>query len=386
MTAIAKLARCCAALIALAIILLPPVARAQAPATQNIPAKLDTTTLGTNERAVYRVWQLYLDSKSGKRAQRLDKPSPYWLRAEQQQWKAYDMAGMYLDNDAQPTVLSITQVGTRGDSVYRIITHFSPKGNIPTADVWRNSMTITSYGVRDGAEWKISGAMPRVIANWKRDTVGPMTYTYAPTYPYSRARALHALAFVDSVAAVFGMPRFAPITYFLASDANAMYAIFGLESEVKSHEAAGLASPVNRQLFSGFPGWGEEYRHELVHLVVAPLTENSLYIVNEGVATWLGGTIGLTYAQSLKGLGEFLREHPNVTLDSIVNHVYPQTVTYRAGALLMDIVHEKAGVPAVRSMFAASDLRASVEQLTGMTWAAVVAEWRRRALRAATPN
>ena len=94
---------------------------------------------------------------------------------------------------------------------------------------------MTVYVMREGGEWMLANALVPNTRGWRRDTVGAL----------------------------------------------------------KFGATGGLAQPVNRQLFSGIPALGEEYRHELAHLVLAPLMTSSTWcVVSEGVATWLGGTTG----------------------------------------------------------------------------------------------
>lgn len=355
------------------------------------PPALNPSTLGANERAVYRVWNAYLESRAGKRAQRADAPSPYWLLSEQKQWPFYDMASSYLNDDAEPVIISIKRADVRSANVYRLITRFYPRGNKPTEDLWRNAMTMTVYAVRDGGDWKLSSALSRNIANWKRDTVGPITYVYAPTYPYNGARARRAVAFTDSLAAAFKVPKLAPLTYFLSNTVDEAYALMGLESDVKYGASGAAAQPINHAIFAGDPKWGEEYRHELVHLIVSPLSanNNTLYFFNEGIATWLGGTIGLSFQESLNGLGDYLREHPTTTIDSLIDSGGPQTQLYRGGALLCAMVFERGGTPAIKSLFDAgttTEFRNAVSRIMQRPWNDVAIEWRKRALNTARPN
>lgn len=363
---------------------------AQTPQVRMSPVLLDTNKLGATEREVYRVWDAYLTSMRGKRGMSANVVSPFWLQSEQVRWKAYALAANYLSDDAQPQTVAIVRnraPSSSPDSVYRIITRVYPWDGKPTTDLWRNAMTMTVYAVRDGRSWKLSNALPRNTAHWKRDTVGPITYVYAPAYAYNRARALKAVAFTDSLAAAFGVPKLKPITYFLASTSDEMYGIMGLESDVKYGAMGGLAQPVNRMLFSGDPSLGEAYLHELAHLTLAPLsTDNTMYFYNEGVATWLGGTVGLSYKESLKGLAQYLREHPTATLDDLIDAGGPQTQLYRGSALLVAMLFERGGTPAVKSLFnggqSAADFRLEVERIMQRPWTAVLAEWKKRALNA----
>lgn len=241
---------------------------------------------------------------------------------------------------------------------------------------------MTVYAVRDGDRWRLANALPRHTREWSRDIVGPITYVYPPRYPFDRARARRAVAFADSVASVFGVPRLVPITYYLARSVDEVYAIMGLESDVKLGPVGGAAQPVNRQLFSGIPAIGEEYRHELAHLVLAPLSSaKTLYFVSEGVATWLGGTTGKDYPTAVRDLAAFLAQRPAVSLDSLLGGSFPAAQLYPAAAVLVAMVFDEGGVAAVRELFDAgaspADLRATVQRQLARPWSTIVEDWHR---------
>jgi hypothetical protein len=214
--------------------------------------------------------------------------------------------------------------------------------------------------------------------------VGPITYVFAPAYPFNRTRAERAVAFADSIAGVFGVPRLTRITYYLAANVDEMYRIMGLESDSSYAGVAGLAQPVNRQLFSGSPLLGEEYRHELTHLVVAPLFSGATsYAVSEGVPTWLGGTSGKDFPAAARELAAFLAVRPEVTLDSLLFGRYPPAQLYPAAAVLAAMVHEHGGVTAVRALFRAGGdkhFRTDVARLLERPWETVVSDWHTRVM------
>jgi len=75
------------------------------------------------EAELYRTWVRYLESKRGQYSGAAGRPSPYWLRAEQQHWRVYDLAASYLPNFATPDVLSI-QRDPDLEGEYRVVTRF----------------------------------------------------------------------------------------------------------------------------------------------------------------------------------------------------------------------------------------------------------------------
>jgi hypothetical protein len=325
------------------------------------------------------MWQRYLASKGGQYAARAGMPSPDWNAAEQDRWPVYDLAGFYLPDGAVPEHVVIERAGEE----YRVTTRFRPPG--PAHDSAPPAITVNVYAVRIGDRWRLANALPRLTRGWRRDTVGPITYVYPPDYPYDRARARRAVAFVDSVAAAFDVPRLTDLTYYLTRSVDEVYRIMGLDWGVRYGPVGGAAQPINRQLFSGIPSVGEEYRHELAHLVLVPLVgARTPYLVSEGVATWLGGTMGMDLRTAAARLAACLRERPAVTLDSLLAPGFPEPLRYTAGAVLTAMVFDQTGVAGVKTLFDAgpttAKLRATFERQLGRPWPAIVPEWRGRVL------
>jgi hypothetical protein len=167
--------------------------------------------------------------------------------------------------------------------------------------------------------------------------------------------------------------------------------ILGVEFPVKYGPTGGFSKPVNHQLFSGMPSLGEEYRHELTHLVLCPLLESNTMTIlaSEGVATWLGGTEGGDFRGSVRKLANYLAAHPEVSLDLIMDSVStPQSVRYSAGAVLCAMLSHAGGTAAIKEFLGAgpgsSQLRASVVRALGKPWATVVSDWRAAVIRLAS--
>jgi hypothetical protein len=248
------------------------------------------------------------------------------------------------------------------------------------------------FAVRDGSRWFLSNALIHNTCTWRRVAVGTITYVFPADYPYNEARARKAVAFVDSLASVFQLPSLDSLTYYLTANVDAMYATLGLASQLSlgPTPVGGLAQPVNRQLFAGNVSIGEDYRHELAHLVLAPLCcARTSYLVSEGVPTWLGGTGGMNFQAAVRALAGFLRQHQSVSLDSVLAGSLTGPQYYTAGAVLIDMVFERRGVAAVRALFDAGgspdDVRAAVVRELGRSWPTIVHDWHRRVLEFGKP-
>jgi len=349
----------------------------------------DSVALSQEAATVAQLWQDYLTSKGGQFSSRAGVRSPLWIEAEQREWPVYDLASYYLPDGAIPAVLSIDPVRGLNRDEYRIRTRFRSGEQGLRSPSWWTELVMTVYAVRIGDRWRLANALPRHTRTWHRDTVGPITYVFAPDYPYDVARARRAVAFTDSLAGAFELPPLAPIMYYLTSSVDEVYQIMGLESPVKFGPVGGAAQPINRQLFSGIPAVGEEYRHELAHLVLAPLCcERTSYFVSEGVATWLGGTAGGDFAAATRDLAKFLSAHPKVSLDSLLSGSFSTAQTYPAAAMLVAMVFDAAGIAGIKALFEGGKspdaLRKTLERLLHRRWSAIATEWRDKVMSVAS--
>lgn len=340
------------------------------------------STSQTPQAQIYRTWMRYLEATGGHYSRAAFTPSSYWVANEQQRWHVYALALAYLPEGAVAEVLRI-EPATDSSGEYRVVTRFT-SANENNAMRSRTA-TVTVFAVPSPTGWLLANALPRLTKTWHRDTVGPITYVYAPQYPFRRDSALRAAAFVDSLAAALGVPRPERLTYFLTSSDEQVYQIMGLETEKRWGPVGGVAQPTNYQLFSGIPALGEDYRHELTHIVILPLMSGSTtYLVSEGVPTWFGGTTGMDYRTSVRGLAGFLRDHPTVGLDSIIDGHYPPAQFYPAAAALVSMVYARGGTDALKALFddgpTNQDVRAAIAQLFARPWDEVAAQWRQQVL------
>jgi hypothetical protein len=180
--------------------------------------------------------------------------------------------------------------------------------------------------------------------------VGPITYVHSPAYPFNRSRASEAARFVDSTARFLGLSKVPSITYYLAQSGEEVSRILGLDYAL---DTPGRAYDKNRLIFSGRPSQGEAYRHELAHVLAAPLVgePGGAGIFQEGLMSWLGGSRGYDYPALVRELDTVLCQHPAWTLDSILRpHEGVDSVKYGTGAVLLHMAHQRRGLEGVRKL------------------------------------
>ena len=344
-----------------------------------------TAPTKASELAVRRVWDDYLASKNGQFAANAGTPSPLWSASEQAQWPMYDLAGFYLSDQSVSEVLSVTPVNAAVDTAYRIVTRFWPASPTPRDSSTKPELTMTVYARREGARWVLANALPFLTSTWVRETRGRIAYRVAPGLRFNASRAVRAAAFVDSLAAAFGVPAAERIDYYVTESVDQALEIIGVVVPERFGAAGGFAKPVNFQVFSGIPALGEDYRHELAHVVLLPIIRGSStsLLASEGVPTWFGGTSGRDFHGSVRHLASLLRNQPQLTLDEIVDRRdVAAEIRNAAGAVLAQMLNESGGVDAVREYLRTPGshraIREALERLLHRPWPAIVAEWRRR--------
>jgi len=353
----------------------PTLLGAGAPLGSQVP----TASVASPESAIRLLWSQYLNSRRGDFGGGISTPSPYWLSSEQQRWRSYDLASFYLPDNATPDVLTI-EPDKGGAGEYRIVTRFTSADE--NNAMRSRTVDMTTFAVRSGSGWALANALPRLTRDWSTKRVGPIEFVIQPGRTFDSDRAKRAATFVDSLAHALDVPV-PEMTYYVTLSVDDVYRIIGLETPKKWGAVGGVAQPINGLVFSGIPTLGENYRHELAHVVIAPLIGNTTYFVSEGVQTWLGGTSGMDLRAAERTLSDFLRLHPSVTLDSILGRPFPVEQFYPAAAVFVAMAFERGGTSALKALFNSgstlSDFQQSMERLFGIPWRSIAADWRARA-------
>ncbi|MCC7001311.1 MAG: hypothetical protein IT357_04070 [Gemmatimonadaceae bacterium] len=299
----------------------------------------------------------------------------------------YDLAGFYLADGAVPEVLSITPLDARADTAYQIVTRFWPAGSTTRDSTTTPELTMTVHARRDGKRWVLANALPYRTASWRRETRRRVTFRIAPSLRFDDASATRAAASIDSLATAFNVAPPPRIDYYSTESVDQALLLLGVEFPRRFGEG-GFAKPVNFQVFSGTPALGEEYRHEMAHVVLLPIIRDggTSLLASEGVPTWFGGTAGRDYRGSVRHLDSLLTAQPQVDLEKVLDDMrVPSVIRNAAGAVLAEMVHEAGGIDAVREFLRTPErgIRDALVRLLQRPWPEIAAAWRERVSRIA---
>ena len=346
---------------------------------------LDTSSTGSGDYTtqgpvpeIYRAWRDYLRSDAQRQS-----PTKYWSAAEQRKWSRYDIAGGYAYQGFPATVLSIQLARPGATDEYVVRTLFASADG-PAKDVKPIALTRV-YAIRESGHWVFANALPRLTRDWKRHVIGHITYIVQPGHNFDEGKARSAVRFADSVATMFGVQPITDLNYYVADTPEEIHRILGLDFMVGGEQAS-YADPGKRIILVGSSVFGENHRHELTHFALAALTwtPNTPGIINEGTATWLGGSLGKSFPDVMREYAAFLVAHPNINLDSVLTVEDHDLGTRPAGAALVEMTYQHGGIPAVKALMASgrtdAQLRMAVQKSLEMSWPEIKRMWRAHVL------
>jgi hypothetical protein len=259
----------------------------------------------------------------------------------------------------------------------------------PTNDVKPIALTRV-YAIRENGHWVFANALPRLTRDWKRHLVGHVNYIVEPGHTFDEGKARNAVRFADSVAVAFGVQPITNLDYYVTDTPEEIHRILGLDFIVGGEQAS-YSDPGRQMILVGSSVFGENHRHELTHSALAPLTwtPNTAEIVNEGTATWFGGSLGKSFPQVMRDYAAFLNAHPTITLDSVLTVKDHDLGTRPAGAALVEMTSQHGGIAALKALMASgrttAQLRAGLEKALGMPWTEIGQAWRAHVLGYALP-
>jgi len=280
-------------------------------------------------------------------------PTPLWSAEEQARFPYYDLTADILYQGFPATIVEVTPAAA--DSTIWVVKTLFARADSDGTNVQPLGLQRL-YARRSAADWQLGGALAVLTRRWREERVGGVVYHFDPAASFDRARARLAVRFLDSVAAILGVPRPGHVDYYLAASSEAMRRLQGFDWVLNRAMVAGQAIPEDSLLFSGAPAFGEAFTHELVHLVLAAYgsARTRHRFVEEGVATWLGGGIrDQRYRAYVQILNRYQAANPDATIrDLLSTFGGDDSPLYASGAMVADAVFQRHGQEGIRRLLA----------------------------------
>ncbi len=209
--------------------------------------------------------------------------------------------------------------------------------------------TDTGYRLHSGSDYH-----KQTLENIK---VGNINYVVHPNHTFDVSVAKKMDQFNTRIANQFGVE---PISfdYFVANhtdDLSQMMAYDFFSFSYQPVRTGGLADNYNNIILSG--NNSEYYPHEVVHLYTNAIKNGRKnFLVDEGIATFLGGSSGYRLDWHIQKFKVYLEAHPEFRFDNIFelkekyipNGEYLTDFKYVIGGFIIKKIHEKHGMEGVK--------------------------------------
>ena len=187
---------------------------------------------------------------------------------------------------------------------------------------------------------------------WQKEQVGDITYYVHPEHKFDRKEAERMRQFNEEIARQFGMEPL-KFQYFVTNYARQVVRLWGHDYMPKMYiptQSGGVADIVNQIVYAG--NNSEYYPHEVVHLYAyAKVPRNTHFWIQEGIATYFGGSGGKDFDWHVQELKTFLEQNTEFKLDDldalnkyIPNGKHMTDFRYVIGGLIAQQIYEKNGV------------------------------------------
>jgi len=176
--------------------------------------------------------------------------------------------------------------------------------------------------------------------------VGMILYRHLPTTVIRADAADSAVQFVEQTARQLALSVPERIEFIVTNSRDELASSLGLE--YFAFPPTGLSFPTSGVILSG--AGSPFYAHELVHMVLAD-DDSTHPVIREGVATWLGGSLGRSPDDVLH---DYINERDSLSVPSLTELFtdidLPQDDLYIVGAALCKRAWERGGASAIRSL------------------------------------
>lgn len=189
--------------------------------------------------------------------------------------------------------------------------------------------------------------------NFNVSKIGKIEYIYPNKLDLKKAKQMDR--FNTSFAKKFDIEPL-EVTYYKSDDPEQLFKMLGYDfiGNMYYSLSGGLAEWWTNTLYAG--NNSELYEHEVVHFYTSKLFEHRSRIVDEGYATYIGGSGGIDIAKLAILAKAYVDKNPKANLDELatnfkirVEHGVP--ITYILSGLVCKDIEEKLGVAAIRKLF-----------------------------------
>ena len=200
---------------------------------------------------------------------------------------------------------------------------------------------------KDSTEYRLYDPLHVITASWDKRRMGPIDYHFPHDYFFDRAVGLRMTKFIKHIRKKYDLPKVSPIEFYITRNQDEIAAAAGLEFILAP--SAGRSNTPNAQVFSSLAS--EWYPHEITHILFRDFKPH--FILNEGIATFLGGSMNRPFDSLAADLAGFFEINDTITFQQILDSPFLEgsTVTYyTVGAVLCKMAYQEGKAGKVKEL------------------------------------
>ncbi len=294
-----------------------------------------------DEKEILRLWEEMINKSM---AYISEANSSYWIKSEHfdipNTFMMESLGFISLNNNCQATVIALIPTGKDTFLLKTMITSISSSTKTTQLEY---IYSVEAIKTKEG--FKFRSLPQQYYQNWKKKTVGTITFCYDSSRVFNDSLAMKLDSFNRAMSLLFKSDIQLPI-YFVAKNTFEAYQIMGYDfshAQATNQQKGAFADEYNGVIFSGDT---EYYPHEIVHLYLAEYKVKCHQWFNEGICVLFGYNL----ADDVKPLKTYLAQHPEEPLNDIstfhfnINNEYYSDFMYGIGGLICKRVYDKEGM------------------------------------------
>ncbi len=219
---------------------------------------------------------------------------------------------------------------------------------------------------QDNGEYKFRSALGFNAESWHKKIVGTITFVYHDSLNNELAQKTNQFN-IDLARKFVTKPL--PITYHKCENPVEIFHLKGFDYSPWMYVDTTGGRLEDEGLLAG--NNSEWYPHEIVHCYTGTVFERRSRFIDEGCATYLGGSGGQSLAEILKITSTFYKSNPNRDiLDDLQNEYRigrDLSVVYPLGGLICKLADEKFGFDGILRLLREDDFYKAVDKVLGVS-------------------
>jgi hypothetical protein len=273
----------------------------------------------------------------------------FWLHSDMERYAQPYEQIRYIEYDSKgelkwrPTLIRIKSIDKGNDRLLTVRWARTDSTGTP-ADVRYVFEFISTETL---AGYKLALPIDHITRHWTCISKGSVNYIVSPEHQFSDSIASYQQEQIDFLADFFEIPAF-PITFYSCADPADLFRAQGFKYHplMYVHETGGMVDHGNN-VWSGNDR--DEYTHEIVHVFTGRKFPERQNLMDEGLATLLGGSSGRPYEHHRAVLRRLLASDPEFDmrdhlLTTVQEHVEEHTnLPYVIGGLICEYLLQHHG-------------------------------------------